>query len=339
MTNLTEPTTDLELARPAGTLERTDRQATRERAAATAANSLAPATRESYRTGWAQWQDYCGQHGLLDLPAAGDQVAEWAQHLADAGMCAGSVGTRLAAVGYYHRQTTDEHGGQVDDPTKHAACRAVLRGLRRGDADAGRTPKQAQPLDETKLGKASVTLRRRRRKGRGYETQANADRRAARDYALLRLLWSAMLRRSEAAALRWCDLDLDDDGTGLLTIRRSKTDQTGRGASVFVGRATCAALAEWRGYCDDADGEASLFGLTGSQVGRVVARACREAGLGDGHTGHSGRVGMAQHLAAEGAGLVEMTQAGRWRSPTMPVRYARAVAAKQGAVARLAANS
>ncbi len=36
-----------------------------------------------------------------------------------------------------------------------------------------------------------------------------------------------------------------------------------------------------------------------------------------------------------GAGLVEMQQAGRWLSPTMPARYAHGELASRGAVARL----
>ena len=40
-------------------------------------------------------------------------------------------------------------------------------------------------------------------------------------------------------------------------------------------------------------------------------------------SGHSLRVGSAQSLAAAGASVVEMQQAGRWKSPSMPGQYAR----------------
>ncbi len=36
-------------------------------------------------------------------------------------------------------------------------------------------------------------------------------------------------------------------------------------------------------------------------------------------SGHSARVGLAQDMVACGA---ELPQAGRWKSPTMPARYA-----------------
>ena len=58
------------------------------------------------------------------------------------------------------------------------------------------------------------------------------------------------------------------------------------------------------------------------------------AGLGDGFSAHSPRVGMAQDLSAAGAELPELMTAGRWDSPTMPARYTEAQAAGRGAVAQ-----
>ena len=62
------------------------------------------------------------------------------------------------------------------------------------------------------------------------------------------------------------------------------------------------------------------------------------AGLGDGYSGHSGRVGMAQALATDGAGLPELMEAGRWESPTMPARYIKEQQAGCGAVAKTIAS-
>ena len=60
----------------------------------------------------------------------------------------------------------------------------------------------------------------------------------------------------------------------------------------------------------------------------------KAAGLGDGFTGHSGRVGMAQDLAAAGVELPALMTAGRWKSSKMPARYTEGQAAGRGAVAR-----
>ena len=60
----------------------------------------------------------------------------------------------------------------------------------------------------------------------------------------------------------------------------------------------------------------------------------RAAGLGEGYTGHSGRVGMAQDLARTGVELPALMTAGRWKSSRMPARYTERQAADRGAVAR-----
>ena len=67
---------------------------------------------------------------------------------------------------------------------------------------------------------------------------------------------------------------------------------------------------------------------------RRIDAAAKAAGLGEGFTGHSGRVGMAQDLAASGVELPELMTAGRWKSSRMPARYTERQAAGRGAVAR-----
>ena len=77
-----------------------------------------------------------------------------------------------------------------------------------------------------------------------------------------------------------------------------------------------------------------VFELSASQIGRRVNAAAKAAGLGEGFTGHSGRVGMAQDLAKSGVELPALMTAGRWKSSKMPARYTERQAADRGAVAR-----
>ena len=81
--------------------------------------------------------------------------------------------------------------------------------------------------------------------------------RGAVDVALASVMRDAMLRRSEAAALEWADVELRPDGSGRLTIRRSKTDQEGEGAVQYLGKGTAAALREIRPENPDARCSAS----------------------------------------------------------------------------------
>ena len=82
------------------------------------------------------------------------------------------------------------------------------------------------------------------------------------------------------------------------------------------------------------DANLPVFGPSARQIGRRVDAAAKAAGLGEGFTGHSGRVGMAQVLAATGVEMPALMTAGRWKSSRMPARYIECQAAGRGAVAR-----
>ena len=154
------------------------------------------------------------------------------------------------------------------------------------------------------------------------------------DLALMQVMRDGLLRRSEAAALRWGDVEFHADGSGRLNIARSKTDQAAGGATLYLGPAAVEALLAIRPEEAVTDPAGSVFGLSASQISRRIKAADRMAGLGDGFSAHSPMVGMAQDLSAAGAELPELMTAGRWDSPTMPARYTEAQAAGRGAVAQ-----
>ena len=66
----------------------------------------------------------------------------------------------------------------------------------------------------------------------------------------------------------------------------------------------------------------------------VRKRAAAVDGIAGQIGGHSLQVGSARELAADGASLVELQQAGGWRSPTTPAIYVRRESATRGPVAR-----
>ena len=85
----------------------------------------------------------------------------------------------------------------------------------------------------------------------------------------------AMLRVSEAAALTWSDLAIEDDGTGRLLIRRSKTDSEGDGAIAFVSHQTASTLALIRNRALACD---PIFGLRPNQISRRIKQAAQAPG-------------------------------------------------------------
>ena len=141
-----------------------------------------------------------------------------------------------------------------------------------------------------------LRLPKRSRGGR-MESADTARRRAALDLAIIGVLADGGLRRSEAAALTWCDVELWADGTGRLTIQKGKNQV--EPATVAVAAATATALRDVRP--DGVDLAAPVFGLTGETLANRVRGAARAAGLGDGFSGYSGRIGMARRMVAAGA--------------------------------------
>ncbi len=127
------------------------------------------------------------------------------------------------------------------------------------------------------------------------------------------------------------DVEFSHDGSSLVTIRRSKTSVAS--AVQYVGVAATSAL---RRICpNEPRPTARVFGLrSGRAISNRLGAMALAAGRGEGYTGHSPRVGMAQDLAAAGVGLAALMVAGRWKSARMPAHYARGETARRGAVAR-----
>ena len=154
------------------------------------------------------------------------------------------------------------------------------------------------------------------------------------DLALLSVLRDGLLRRSEVAALTWGDAELRDNDTGLINIRRSKTDPEAEGVTLYIGSQAAQALTAIRPAQELLDRNTSVFRLSPRQIVRRVSAAAKAAGLGEGFTAHSGRVGMAQDLAAAGVELPELMSAGRWKTSCIPAKYTERQAADRGTMAK-----
>ena len=176
-----------------------------------------------------------------------------------------------------------------------------------------RPQRQAGALTADVLAVIRLTAVRPRRRGRGMETAEQAAERAGFDLALVAVLSDAGLRRSEAAALTWGNVRYWEDGSGRITVIRSKTDVEAEGAVVAITPAAVQALDAVRP--SGADGGVRVFGLSESQIARRVKAIAQAAGLPDWElfSGHSGRVGMARRMAQNGAPTHEIERQGRWK--------------------------
>ncbi len=275
-------------------------------------------TRRAYRAQWRLFQHWAREHQLQPLPALPETVARYliARHRAGASIA--TVRSSASAISQTHLAAGHE------PPTASETVRLTIAGLNRADH---RQPRQAAPLDTAALD-AIVAAAKRPRRGRGgsFETAEHAAARGAVDIALALLLSDTGLRRSEAAALDWSDVTNWPDGSGRINVRRSKTDQTGSGSTVYATPRAMAALNAIRPTQALVQG-AVFGGLSPAQISRRIQSAATHAGLTGQFAGHSGRVGMAVRMANHGAPSADVMRQGRWQSPTMVARYIRAIEA------------
>ena len=271
-------------------------------------------TRRNYADQYRKFRDWCEREKQSALPASPEVVAAYAAELVDDGKSMSTVRLTVASIVDAHRRVG------LESPV-NSGVTETLRGLTR---QVGVNQKQAKPLDADALAAIGATaFTPRRSRGGSLEMEESALKRGRLDIALASVLSDAGLRISEAASLRWCDVLDAENGAGLVYIERSKTDQTGEGAYVVVTPDTLIALKLLRQDSEAWSDDDFVFGLSMSQISRRVASMARAAGLGDGYSGHSGRVGLAIRMTRRGAPLQAVQTHGRWKSPSMPARYTR----------------
>lgn len=300
-----------------------------ERIAAAAAEVLSGNTRRAYASAWRAWSAWCASEDVEPLPAEPVYVAAYLAERAEAGTAISTLRVAVAAIAHEHASRG------APSPAIHPGVKRVLRGLSRRQASAGRSPRQAAALTADALAAIRATAHRPRT-GPGGRTEPaeQARRRGDMDLAIITVMRDAMLRRSEAAALTWADVERQPDGTGRVTVRRSKADQFGAGAQLFIGSDAVEALQRIRPA--SASLEDPVFGGLGDRaISNRIRKAARAAGLDGDFSGHSPRIGMARDLAAFGASTTALMLAGRWRSEQMPALYARGELAGRRAVAQL----
>lgn len=288
------------------------------------AHEMAPRTLTTYRI---QWRDFCEWAASVGAPALPADPTRIACYLVERvelrGHKPATLRVAASAIAFVHR------AAGLRDPCASPEVRRTLKGASR---KLGRRQRQAEALTADAHGaiRSSARLPRIGRGGR-LERPPIARARGDLDIALTSVMRDAMLRVSEAAALTWRDIAWERDGSGRLLIRRSKSDAEGEGAVLFLSAQTVSDLQLIRGRETTAD---SVFGLSPNQISRRIKQAAQSAGLGEGFSGHSPRVGMARDLARAGIELPRLMNAGRWRSPSMPAYYTRNETAARGAVAQ-----
>ena len=265
---------------------------------------LSENTRRVYAAQWRLFTGWCGDVGLRALPAEPLTVARYLAARAGGGASIATLRLAASAIAKAHQWA------KLESLCRDPGVRASLKGWGRR---LSKPQRQSGALTADVLAVIRLTAVQPRKRGRGIETPEQAAERARFDVALVAVLSDGGLRRSEASSLTWGDVQRWDDGSGRITVVRSKTDVEAQGATVAITPAAMGALDAIRPV--GAGGDEKVFGLSESQIARRVKVIAKAAGLADWEffSGHSGRVGMARRMAQNGAPTHEIERQGRWK--------------------------
>jgi len=275
----------------------------------------APSTRRAYAADWDHFDAWCRRHALASLPATPETVAFYITDLAASHKPA-TLRRRLTVISRAHQAASHSSPASMQE----ALVSETLKGIRRtvGTAQGGKRPLLTEQV-------------------RGMIRALPKNLQGVRDRALLLIGFAGGFRRSELASLTVQDITVTDDGL-MIRLRRSKTDQEGRGREVAVPYGshpeTCPVRAyrEWLAAGEFADGpifrevdrHARVQGhaLHKDSIGTIVKRAAARIGLDPAdYAGHSLRAGLATQAYLNGASELAIMQQTGHRSLATVRKY------------------
>lgn len=279
-------------------------------------------TRLAYEKAWRRFASHCSARKILPEEAQPEDIANFFIWLGlDSANATGrklSLGTLRIYRSAMNRRYT-EIG--IESPAAAVRVSEVLAGIARIRDDVPRRVKALREWEITEM-----------------LEKCPKSRFGKRDAAMLALGFSAALRRSELCTLLVTDLVFLRGDRMLVWVRRSKTDQAGKGQRIAVPngeairpvshvRAWLAGAAIRDGYVFQTfkkGGRPSGRPLNHSEVPRLVKKYAARIGLDPkDYSGHSLRAGFVTSAAAHGARLDKIMEVTRHRSPTVVLQYIR----------------
>jgi integrase len=266
-------------------------------------------TRRAYRADLDHFTAWGGS-----VPASPEIIARYLSDHAEV-LSIATLKRRLAALSVAH-----EARG-LTSPTSTKLVHATLRGIQRTH---GTPQRQAQPLLVEDLLRIMATL------GEGSKD--------VRDRALLLVGFAGGFRRSELVDLDVEDMEMMRQGM-IITVRRSKTDQTGEGRKIGIplARGRYCPVQTYEHWIETAGIETGpIFRpvtrhdhvgggrLSTRSVSTIIKARVKAIGLdADQYSGHSLRAGLATSAAMAGISTLAIRQQTGHRSDATLARYVR----------------
>jgi len=293
----------------------------REKAMENRAKSRAQATQRAYKTDWADFTAWCSSNGLCALPATPETIELYITALAEVAKPA-TIARRIASISVAHGIAEC-----TTNPTRSEIVRSALKAQRRiqGTAQASKDALVAADI------KAIVSA---------VNEERGADSLyAIRTAALLLIGMAGAMRRSEIAALTLADVEFIGDRGVVIQIRRSKTDQEGKGREVAICygafHASCPvrALQRWINAAGithgplfrevDRHGRVGASSLNDRSIARLVKDSAALVGDAAKIGAHSLRAGFATQSVIAGKPTQLGMKQGGWKSVNTFNRYVR----------------
>ena len=290
-----------------------------------------PKTRTLYEQGWRDFGDWCELTSTPSLPAEPAAVAAYITERARR-LSTSTISLRLHAIYAAHKMQRDK---------------AKTAKERERFAIDSKTPEIADAWSDIKRAKGTA--------GVPKDALATADIRKVvdkvpahrlLDRAVLLLGFYSAMRRSEIAALDREDIDINP-AEMIITIRRSKTDKSGKGAVIAVARTNssyCAvtALEAWLAHSEISSGAIfrSIWGnrMLPERVAQIVKLWGKRAGFNPrGLAGHSLRRGCITSMHEAGVNFKDGMALSRHKTFQIYSNYVQdKLASENPAVKRLA---
>ena len=245
-------------------------------------------SKDSYASQWNRFVAWSEASGRRSLPATPEDVAAYLEDRGETGARPPTLRVAAFAIARNHRDAG------FDAPIHRGVARTVLDDLTRDEAPG---PTRTLPLDlDCYLAIRKTAHEPRWGRGGRMERTASARRRGAVDVAMIGLMRDARLRVSEAAELTWFDIERVRGGSGRVHVPGAEEADYREVSADTIKRL----WAVRRG----AEDHEPVLGMRPNQIGRRIDAAARQAGLGEGYSGDSPRLGMIRDMETIGVHLL-----------------------------------
>lgn len=253
--------------------------------------AIAPSTLRMYRASWGAFCSWCAQREVDPRRTKPAGLAVYLWWLDDRGLKVGTIQCHYGAVVYFLRKSDPDLWAKKRQHLEASVAMVAIRRKQQHVPRRMRPVMMGAPLDRLLDDIDSKSLL------------------GIRDRALILIGLCGAFRRSEIVSLKVSDLEFGESGLRI-TLRRSKTDQEGKGYVKGIpfaadsSRCAVRAVREWLRLAQITEGHVfrplnrhgHIVGekVTGKLVARVVKKRVESAGIGNARdfAGHSLRSGF-----------------------------------------------